>query len=534
MTAWIRILLAGAAALIIVSACSAGQAVDDFCSTSNSCACDDRGECCVNESFDCGEGAPCCSGLTCSPDGQCVAEVGAGGGTGGGSGGGSGGGVVGGSGGDAGPSNFSLTIQTVGASTGDVNFGGTICIPGAVCNAVVTPGSPLVLDAFPSSVSGLRNFSGDCTPTGDHTCRVVFDGGQQQVTATFVPLNTVFVSKEIFPTDAGLNARLFVRDAGAADDFCARAAADAGLAGTFKAWFSTNSQTAVQRLQSGANPNPRGFMTRRKELFADSLQKLTTIPGSKGVWRWQVGEVLRPIFYDQHDNKLRNDSANQNVREVMTGTRETGAKHVQCYDNSDAGMITQGNLTATAVDWTNGGVTSCDTPMLLYCFQTDFTGTPRIVAPPGKLAFVTTRQTPSLGSSAAFDRFCEDEALDAGYVDGGFKAWVSAGGASLETRFLDAGYFVRPDGIALGTMDDIGNARFVTLNVTPKREYLWAFAWTGATSFISTSARSCANWSVTTVGDAGQVGFAGDLKLLISNDSRPCNTALSLYCFQTK
>lgn len=516
-------------AILLASACSSDQALGAFCESSTSCTCTSN-SCCVNPGFQCEAGSDCCAGSTCVGQ-RCVANAddsGTGGGAGGGVG--AGGGTGGGAGGGTG-TNFRLVIDVAdgGGGAGRVNLGAFSCVFGQDCVTNGVAGTSLLLEAFPSRTSGFVGFTGGCAPVGDFQCSVTFDGGPQQVNARFVPLNVAFVTSTKFASPTVL-----LSDAGMPNFICQKHAADAGLSGTFVAWFPNGAVTALDNARVVIN-NPGPFMTTRGELIADSLSDLTTRPISSTFPHYRYGQKIRvPIRYTEHGIDARSTDFDNSV---FTATDVDGTRQNFCA----TGTITTGSLVATTDDWTYLNNYTCSTTTArLYCLQVDFSARARPAPATGNLAFVSREVTVPRSSLAAMDQFCADDARDAGFT-GTFQAFLATGDAGLSDRFSAiSANFVRVDGVLLGTLSELSSGARAPLNVNSKGQYVQPDVWTGARTFADPGnfSTTCEGWTRTApLLDGGRLAInalSNHLSFQLDQQSDyPCSDQLATYCVQT-
>lgn len=134
-----------------------------------------------------------------------------------------------------------------------------------------------------------------------------------------------------------------------ADAICAERASDAGLPGTFRAWLSTPSVSAAERLQASTIPYRR---TDGVLVAAD--------------WNDLIdGELAAPIHRDEYGEPISGD--------VWTGTTPDGAlAEVGCAgfvsaSDADTGLCGNSNLDNTR--WTANLEPACTTRLRLYCFE---------------------------------------------------------------------------------------------------------------------------------------------------------------------
>ena len=134
-----------------------------------------------------------------------------------------------------------------------------------------------------------------------------------------------------------------------ADARCGSEAAEAGLAGEFKAWLSTLDMPVSIRLTQSEFPYVLTDGTR----IADDWADLTD------------GSLLAPIDLDAAGQVRGGD--------VWTGTLPSGESYDvdDCagYTSGDAGMGLCGTTQSTGTGWSASQTPACNTRLRLFCFQ---------------------------------------------------------------------------------------------------------------------------------------------------------------------
>ena len=192
----------------------------------------------------------------------------------------------------------------------------------------------------------------------------------------------------------------------AADQICATAAAASGLPGQFRAWLSTATANAIDRLQGA-----RGWIRTDSAPFADTLDDLG------------AGRIFTPLRLDERGAIASGL--------VMTGTNAAGRAEPasDCNDWSDGatGDAMAGTTEGTTTVWTSVTTIRCSDPARLYCFGVDRVATVAPRPPNGKLAFLSDDPFTIGGGLAAADAQCQREATSAG-LPGTFHALLSSPG----------------------------------------------------------------------------------------------------------
>ncbi|MBT8492409.1 MAG: DUF1554 domain-containing protein [Deltaproteobacteria bacterium] len=132
-----------------------------------------------------------------------------------------------------------------------------------------------------------------------------------------------------------------------ADAICAERASAAGLTGTFRAWLSSGTVNAADRLEQSTGPYVRTDGVQIASDWADLID----------------ANIAAPINRDENGNSQSGD--------VWTGTYSSG---VMAPDTCSGFMITGGsgmcgNSNATNLQWTDNLVPGCTTMLRLYCIE---------------------------------------------------------------------------------------------------------------------------------------------------------------------
>jgi List-Bact-rpt repeat protein len=415
--------------------------------------------------------------------------------------------------------NFTLavTVQNRGNASGTVSSApsGISCAPS--CSASYVARTQVMLTASPAPGFAFEGWSGACTGI-NLTCalNMIQDAN---VTATFTPYNLAFVTAATFTPGA-------LGGLAGADAACAQAAAGANLPGTYRAWLSTSTVSAVQRLSSLAS-SPRGWNRIDGRPFTDTLAAL------------QSGQVLWPL-------RLNETGASYSIEtDVMTGTNGDGGSitNLACGDwRQTSASFIYGDATAGTESWTSFGSGSCATAGYhLYCFGTSYTAPVRVTPAPGRIAFLTDGNWAPSGGVSGADALCALEASRAN-LSGTFRAMIATSNASALSRFdLSGAPWVRPDGIPVvaAAADLASGAPLTAITVRANGGYIGrGFSWTGVATNLSspgTLASTCRDWSSTSAGDNATVGYETTTTAgaFASYGSEPCSYLLGhLYCLQ--
>jgi len=319
----------------------------------------------------------------------------------------------------------------------------------------------------------------------------------------------------VFVTSAAVSAGFQSLDA--ADQMCATAATTAQLPGRFRAWLSTSTVDARDRLQGA-----RGWIRRDGVPFADTVADVV------------AGRIFNPVVLDE--NGTPTSSA------VITGTTVDGRGDatLDCGDwtATSTGRVIAGSTDGTTGVWTYFATIACNEPARLYCFGVDNVATVAPPPPRGKLAFLSDGPFTVGGGLAAADTQCRNEATAAG-LPGMFRALLASPGVAASARVqanVDA-VWSRLDGVALnpGGADALFDVStmLAPLNVTSQKRYMDANVFTGAAgpNVPGDDAQTCGDW---VAGSGATVGRANYMPWWFSmNDPQPCtSTAVDIYCLQ--
>jgi hypothetical protein len=346
----------------------------------------------------------------------------------------------------------------------------------------------------------------DAMPSGD--AMVADAAGPGPDAALDDTANYVFVTAMAFTGDLG--------GIDGADAICNDAAQFAALAGTYRAWLSTGTVDAIDRIADA-----RGWVRPDGLPFADRPSDIA------------AGKVYYPPVVTEAETFPP-------VREVWTSTTADGRFNRSTGDcdgwSSDDGELTGGNGTSVGgpVAFTDnrGAVASCDTPRSLLCLGIDHRAAVRPLGV-GRIAFATSGTIfGSVGLENLDDR-CMTEAGEAN-LEGTFLAMVAVTGTLAGERFDTAGpTWVRPDGVRLyATAEEIGGVILAPIAVTADGEtYLDVDVWTGAQDYFQEVGPNCEDWTLsTTTAAVGRSGLTETYEAYAG--AAPCTERRHLYCLQ--
>ena len=409
-----------------------------------------------------------------------------------------------------------LTTSITGAGSGKVTsaLAGINCAPD--CSEVYPFGTVVVLTATPDANSTFAGWSGACT--GTSTCTATMNA-DRVATATFTHnvagANVVFVTSTDQTTAYGGLA--------GADSLCQTRAQAAGLGGTYRAWLSTTTASAISRLGSA-----RGWVRPDGKPVVDTTADLAT------------GKMFYPIRVTE----LGTDALDAGVQTATAGDGTLASNSSSCGDwtVADSQPLWFGSASGMALIFTQNGLGSCRFTARLYCFGIDnqmaVTVTP---APSFRRAFSTSAVFAPGGGIAAADALCASEASSA-RLPGTYKALLATTAASAASRFnITLAPWGRVDGILLApTPAALFSSGFWDSALTVHADGTLepnGFFWGGATSLTATgtTALTCGNWASTSgtggAGNAGQTSVSGAFTTFTSV---PCDGSVTvkLACLQ--
>ena len=389
---------------------------------------------------------------------------------------------------------LTVTINKIGAGTGTVTStpAGISC--GSTCQATFAYGTGVALSAAPDANQSFMGWDRtDCAGTG--WCKFSLTSNTV-VRASFSPPPNI-----VFTTSTTQTAAL--GGLAGADALCAQRAVAAGLAGTYRAWLSTSTVNAIDRLGSAS-----GWVR----------------PDGKPVLN-SIGDVAQnKIFYPPRLDEFGNDlGANQ---AVLTATAADGTliadtrsgASLACDDFTSAANVVGwmgGLASANCAMFTGYYSDECSEYARLYCFGTDRTAQVAVAPATGRHAFMTAGHWIPGGGIGSADTFCQNEATAAN-LPGTYKALLAPSGASAASRFSESGApWISSDGIPLAAT---ASAFFsaALLDVSPNStadgsvRYANYVVWSGAATMTTagTDTTTCGNWQ--TQSGAGSSGIAGD------------------------
>jgi hypothetical protein len=432
---------------------------------------------------------------------------------------------------------FALTVTKSGNGVGIVSDATSVVSCGATCVVSFPYGTVVRLAAVPSTVLSTESshtaWSGACAGTG--VCSVTMTANAS-VNANFIlNPNLVFVTNGTFNGNLGGLA--------GANTKCQAAAQAAGLAGTYRAWVSTQTTDAINQLVLSVPPSLASGWARRDGL---PVANLASDFGS--------GKHFYPVRITESGVDLLSSY-------VYTGTTTSAvapygpvrstATCASWIDGSQMSVGEVGDTSSTGSAFTSSiysTTLNCSAPLHLYCLGVDRAATVAVTPTAGaRLAFLSNGAFPLGGGLAAADSLCQAEAQAAGWT-GTFRALlpVSAVGsqpaASAASRFdATAAPWVRADGVRLSpTAASFFTATYwdTPLNVTAAGVVMSNMGvWGGASSLTASGASSgtCSNWGMApnNTAVAGRSGLSKVSDAIGFDPASSCTATYNhLYCLQ--
>lgn len=346
-------------------------------------------------------------------------------------------------------------------------------------------------------------------------------------------------------TDAGAQLGIAAGDA-----ICQARAQAAGLAGTFIAWLSDDTDDAYCRAHG---------MAGKKAASCGQA----ALPASAGPWvrtdGYPFAATIEPLLEDgvvyaplQVDEFAAARGAFYRTGTWTDGTGDTSAfsfmPPIPCSNWTSAAPepVIGGADGYTSFAWSSIASNSCDGQAALVCMQPGSGAALPNFARPGKQAFLTSVTGPGdLGSwadadgqtgIAAGDAICRTRAAGAGLNNPQrFKAWLSDSATAAVQRLTSDGPWFRLDGalVAENEADLTDGEPFTTINFTETGAYIGHYnrAWTGTDRNGSAQADTCSDWSTSLSSVDGGSGRAYDLSGWTSGRS-DCGQQLHLYCLE--
>jgi hypothetical protein len=389
---------------------------------------------------------------------------------------------------------YTLTVTNshLGTASGTVTGGNGISC-GATCSVSFDYGVQVALSEAPTS-GGFGGWSGACSGTGP-SCNVTITGATS-VGATFSPFNKVFVTST---TSTGAFSGLAGGDA-----ICQARATAAGLTGTYRAYLSSSTTDARDRLVKPGTTTPaRGWVRTDGLPFADQPSDLATGSTSRVYYPARLGESGTVVDGN-----------------VLTGSGSLGLKTTDtCGDWTLTASSGAGGSSYDADRWYYGSFLPCGNPQHLMCFGVDYATvlTPPTLPAGAKRIFTSNGTfTPVATWIQQADATCNSEGRAAYGSTKNFVALLATTTATAASRLTGSiGPWARPDGVTVfNTLADVTAQNLVGApNQYPGGTFTSQPMWSGATNLnsVGTVQSTCNNWSIAdaTAGTLGSPSVVG-------------------------
>lgn len=196
------------------------------------------------------------------------------------------------------------------------------------------------------------------------------------------------------------------------------------------------------------------------------------------------------------------------------------------HHSSSSGGSGGGGCSPSSPSSSSGGVATAPTPA------------PTAAAPNEKLVFVTsTTYSGALGSLSAADLHCQSSASAAG-LSGLYRAWLSGGSATAESRITGEGPWSTTGGdVAFASRADLRGAPAADLLSEDGADVVGAGAtgpWTGTSADGAATGQDCDGWTNASAEVAATLGSAkkDDPQWGGGGLSLRCNASAPLICFE--
>ncbi len=309
-----------------------------------------------------------------------------------------------------------------------------------------------------------------------------------------------------------------------ADQLCNTAAQAGNKGGTWKAWMSSDTENAVDRM---ADVGP-WFQETASNTWVKTFNNKANL----------VTSPLATLYVDEQGRGSTLDPTSY----FWTGTLATGLRATNtCTGWTSASSVQTGAYGPSASSWsTNTTGSSCNSALSLVCFEQSKLPAPRVVSSIKKRMFVTsTAYKGDFGAVAGADALC-NTAAQAATKGGTWKAWISSDSANAIDRIADVGpwYQETMAGAFVKTFNNRANfavsplaSIYVDEQGRGSRLDPTTYYWTGTQASGLKAANTCTNW---TSASSVQTGAYGPSATSWSTNTTgsSCNSALSLVCFE--
>jgi hypothetical protein len=295
------------------------------------------------------------------------------------------------------------------------------------------------------------------------------------------------------------------------DAICQARADAATLGGTWRAWLSTSTLDARDRIVGAQYRLVDGTT-----VIASSLNDLLD------------GTLTNNIDHDENGALA--------IPNVWTGTRGDGtAAASTCGDwttETATGTYGENDLPTASMVWSEQSTSLCGSNSLrLYCIETL----------PYKRVFATsTGSDGNVGGLAGADQKCQDRAVAAG-LGGRWRAWLSTSSVNAKDRVLDTTYRTLDGRLVATNKADLTDGAITSLiNVDEFGAPAGVNVWTGTQSNGTVySGNTCLDWTSASENTFGGFGLSDSgvnswtyWVIDIDPIAQCAISTLSLYCFE--
>jgi len=292
------------------------------------------------------------------------------------------------------------------------------------------------------------------------------------------PPNIAFVTSTTQPASYG--------GVAGADNLCQTLARGAGLAGTYRAWLSTNTASAIGRLGSAS-----GWVRTDGKPVANTLTDLA------------MGKFYYPMRLTESQADVLSSDVHTATLQGLRSPFDTTCVEYTIADNQfiDVGFTEKvGEFSSFG-----GSSRTCSSFARLYCFGIDRRASVVATPPPSfRRAFLSVGAWRPDGGLASADALCAADA-SAAQLPGTYKALLATTSSSAAARFnTSRPPWARVDGVLLSpTAAAFFSSSYwdAALNVDANGRHMLRgeLFWVGATSLVNQGAASstCNNWTAT-------------------------------------
>jgi hypothetical protein len=360
-----------------------------------------------------------------------------------------------------------VTVENTGTGGTITGPNGFTCVD-PICALDVLPGTVVSLRGLAATDTWFAGWSSDQCG-GNFDCELTVDTNLVVKAEFSATPNRIFVTSTT--TDGAMGG------IAGADAICAARANAASLNGTFIAYISDGTTSALSRVVGS-----RGWVRVDGAPYADAPTAFGT------------GEIVFPPRLDEFGNDLGNVI-------VFSGTNNGNVNANRCLewtssDGAEDGFV---NETGFGSDSVGGFQAACSQQAHLLCVETGRAIQVATRFDTGKQSFMSRSGWAPGGGRASADAHCASQAASAG-LTGTFLAAIATTTESIKSRFSPTAVYRRPDGVRL--LRTSGVFANDWLDVSPELDQLGASLradfWTGTQRFDQVSASgadNCNDWN---------------------------------------